>query len=988
MQRTSLSLFVALALGGSPGLPARAAGQAISPDPQSGPDAPAPVAAPAPQAGSTDQLPPPAPTDADPAGTDAPAAQRPPSDVTQMEAVVVQGTRASLQKSQAIKRNAPNVVDAISAEEVGKFPDANVAEALQRVAGIAIGRDTGGEGNKLSLRGLGPDFTATLFNGRRLASEDGTRAFNFDVLPSEMISSAEVNKSALAVLPEGGSAGTINIKTARPLDNPGTHFSGSLSRVTDDLTDVSKPKVTAVFSTTNRDETMGFLLGLHHYARTQQDQFFRQNWRILEGYPGANTSLTSNLGQNMLAYGAQAMPHSTNYGVNNNKRRRDGLNFAFDWKLNDDMTLRVDGMRTLLSGTARTTSFNVEPYLWLSRPADEVLVDDMDVDENGTVTRIHSRDLGSPRGEGDPGLLNNYSFHGPRDAVTDGYGANLEWRISDATTATLDAWYSTAVNDVLGKTEDILLSHFLAPGTVGTWINPGPLEPAYFEGIGNLRNPNGDPDPQQIGAGYSLKYGGRAEEKIAEVRADFETAFAEGALARLQYGLYRADNSKTNVSASSPYDPEDISCAYCGVMNQLPNWLFSGTTRVPDFLGGDAPLGPSEFLEYDAEAYWDLISSEEYLATLPDQDQADEIRRLLALYPGGYDAVIESGSYSRVKETVDAAYLAATFEGDLGSVPWSAVLGLRYVRTKVNSSGNVRPIVGFAPAPNDPDIEQVVRGEPVLTTRESSYDEWLPTLNLRFDLTDSVVVRAAAYRTLTRPLLGDLRVNDSYGGNSESGFTLSGGNPDLKPFIADNADLSLEWYINDSSYLAASAFYKRVDGFALLQEEQVEILGRPFTETRPVNAQAAYVHGYEASAQYVFDFLPALFDGLGAQVNYTWMDTNRPYDPVLGADQFTITGLSDTGNAILFYDKGPLSLRAAYNWRDRYNENSSNGTFVEPFATLDLSGSYAFNKHISVFFQAINVLDEQSVRWQGYQNRLTYVSRAAGYYAVGLRGVW
>lgn len=170
--------------------------------------------------------------------------------------IVVEGFKGSLTNSLNIKREADSIVDAISAEEVGKFPDNNVAEALQRITGVAIDR-AGGEGQFITVRGFGPQFNTVLVNGRTMATENAGREFSFDVLASEIIQTAEVYKSPIARLQEGGIGATVNIKTARPLDNPGTSFNISAQGEYNTLTEKVSPRVSALFSTTNAAETLG-----------------------------------------------------------------------------------------------------------------------------------------------------------------------------------------------------------------------------------------------------------------------------------------------------------------------------------------------------------------------------------------------------------------------------------------------------------------------------------------------------------------------------------------------------------------------------------------------------------------------------------------------------------------------------------------------------------------------------------------------------------
>jgi TonB-dependent receptor len=185
-----------------------------------------------------------------------------------IEEVVVTGKRSSLIKSLDRKRNATAVIDSISAEELGKFPDANVADSLSHISGVTVQRTRGGEGQYINIRGLGPDFSIVTLNNRILATDDDGRDFAFDVLPSEMIGGADVLKSPIAKNPEGSIGGSVNLRSARPFDNPGFHGSASLQGSYNDLSEENGYKFSGVVSNTFADETMGYLLGI---TRSSED---------------------------------------------------------------------------------------------------------------------------------------------------------------------------------------------------------------------------------------------------------------------------------------------------------------------------------------------------------------------------------------------------------------------------------------------------------------------------------------------------------------------------------------------------------------------------------------------------------------------------------------------------------------------------------------------------------------------------------------------
>jgi len=263
--------------------------------------------------------------------------QRGGGNASTLDTVQVTGVRSSLQKSQIIKQDFIGTVDAVSSEDVGKFPDQNVADALQRVPGVSVDR-SGGESRYITVRGFGPEFNTVLLNGRTMATEVAGREFSFDILPSELISAAEVQKTSIASSPEGSIGATVNIRTQRPLDNPGLHVSAAIAGTYSSMSKDTKPKVSGLISKTNADGTMGGLLSVVHYQRSHLGE-------------RATTSgwLTGDFGLNGIA-----LPRDLYYSVSREERTRTGINIAFDWHPNDTVKLGVDAMYSKYTNFSET----------------------------------------------------------------------------------------------------------------------------------------------------------------------------------------------------------------------------------------------------------------------------------------------------------------------------------------------------------------------------------------------------------------------------------------------------------------------------------------------------------------------------------------------------------------------------------------------------------------------------------------------------------
>ena len=264
-----------------------------------------------------------------------------------LEEVVVTGIRGSLSRARDIKRNATGIVDAISAEDIGKFPDQNVAESLQRVTGVAIDRN-GGEGQAITVRGLGPQFNTTLLNGRQIATDSGGREFNFDVLSADMISGASVYKSARANLQEGGIGATVNVTTRRPFDLPGLQVFASAKAGYEGLSEETRPSGTLLISNTFFDDRFGVLLSASHQKReTQINSLGTGGWR-------SNQTISNRRDGELFTN--VYFPRTWNQSVDQQKRTRDNANLVLQFAPNDDLSITLDGYLSRFEVDSLTTT--------------------------------------------------------------------------------------------------------------------------------------------------------------------------------------------------------------------------------------------------------------------------------------------------------------------------------------------------------------------------------------------------------------------------------------------------------------------------------------------------------------------------------------------------------------------------------------------------------------------------------------------------------
>jgi len=881
-----------------------------------------------------------------------------------LDTVQVTGVRSSLQKSQIIKQDFIGTVDAVSAEDVGKFPDQNVADALQRVPGVSVDR-SGGESRYITVRGFGPEFNTVTLNGRTLATENEGREFSFDILPSELISAAEVQKTSTANSPEGSIGATVNIRTQRPLDNPGLHVAAALSGVYDDTSENTKPKVSGLISQTNADGTFGALLSVVRYQRSHiNERAITGGW------------LTEDAGVNGIA-----IPRNLRYDVIREERTRTGVNTALDWHPSQTVKLGVDAMysKYRIGSDINSVGFWSDP--------DDII--DITADENNTATRFIRSDTGALGTD----HANFSGFGNARDASNKQVGVHLNWQPGEQTTLDVDGSWSKAENN--NAPQD---NYYVGLGARNIGVNPvWELNPGGFPSYSNLLSLT---DASNVRAHVVDRFGNMTSDEIGEFKANLTRSFYDGALARLQFGA----------SASTRTKEVDDSVK---IADELINGYAGYTARVPEeflkvFNAGNVAgsNGPTQWLTLDPEQYiawlatpaaWEQLAPGGALYDPDDvvdgKNRVQRIMEMLDRYGGGFNPIAWPLNDWKVREKNYAAFVQADFEGDWGQMPWQLNLGVRYIRTDLTSNAVSAQVEAITGNPGDP-TQAIVHftDPPVPLSKRSRYHDWLPSLNFRLNVRDDLILRVSASETLTRPTLTNLRASEEIVVRPPGPGTYTTGNADLKPYTSKNVDLGLEWYINDSSYLALAGFYKNVSHFVAMVTGPTTILDYPFMQTMPVNAESAIIKGAELSFQYTFDRLPSPFDGLGVQLNYTAVDSQQSFDPKIVSGQFAVVGLSDSGNLVIFYEKGRFGFRAAYNWREEYLADISGDqgepSTVNSYEQLDLSTSVKLNAHLSLFAEATNITGETESAWQRYRNRAHWRADNGRTMTLGIRGSW
>lgn len=881
--------------------------------------------------------------------------------------IVVTGIRSSLRSAASIKRNADSIVDAISSEDLGKFPDTNVAESLQRIPGVAIDRSNG-EGRFVTVRGFGPSFNTVLVNGRTFASDNQGREFSFDLLAAELISGAEVYKSSQARLQDGGIGATVNVKTPRPLDLNGfkavVSAKGQYERNSKKVT----PQAFALISDTFADGKLGLLASVSYQKRDGQTRYTQNR-----GYlPGVAVGPTANpLFTKVFA------PRNQDVGQDDQSRERIGITATGQYRPNDQLTFTVDGLYNQFNVNSRVQALGswFEPSSYTAAK----------IDSNRTITSL------TTNGNADLIQTSNNRF-----VKTYAVGGNIEWKPNSNLTVKADVSWSRATDSAGGR------NYFTVIGIPSTYS----FEQATGNGFPSTLNYSANLTNAALGRSHiALRQGNSEAERVLEYKLDTEWKSDGGVLDAVRFGLINTNRSKNSQTIQT--DPNTL-CLYCGYNEGASAALLSPLTlRAP---GGSGNV-PTQILGYDANAYFAFLESPAQAAA---RDQARGLppgtTAALLARTNGFAAAVQPNSFA-VSERVYAGYLEADFKGDLGSMPWVLNIGARYVHTELTASGRQLQLTDLLSVPNDPTIYQAVfanGGAPQATAQRSSYDYLLPNLNIKVNLTDKIIARFSASRTLTRPQIRDLAPRTNFDVTRPASLDASGGNPSLRPYTSNNFDLSFEWYPTSTTMLSAAVYFKSIDNFIVQTRsaEQFAIANAsnlpigngitgPNTATfnvrRPRNAQNASVRGIELNVVHTFDYLPAPFDGLGASVNATFVDSNAAFDVTSTSTSFALEGLGNSYNITGFYEKNGFAARVAYNRRGRFLEylvtpgQGGDPVFRRPFDQVDVRVSYDITKSAQIFAEGTNVTNAKNVTTGRFDNQvLDYVDTGARY-AAGVR---
>ena len=862
--------------------------------------------------------------------TGAAEAQAADADEELVEEIIVTGIRGSLQRSLERKRNADHFVDAITAEDIGAFPDQNLAESLQRVSGVAIDRKSG-EGAFVSVRGLGPQFVQTTVHGRVSASNvapgdfDGmgsnntkSRAVGFHAFQSGLVQAVEVHKSPRADHVEGGLGGFVDIQPRRPLELGKRHAAFSFDSTRNELANDTAPGVFAMYSDVLTDN-LGFMMS----AQWDNRVFRTDN---LQGW--SHVFRTVNV--DGVEIGSGYYPQQLNAELHTTDRDRLNVSSSVQWQPSDSLDVTFDVLYT-------NNKTNETDY-WRDyrvRQGNTRITEAEFIEDNGTIifTKISTT----------AGLfLSNQTE--TVEAENLNLGVNLKFQATDNLSVNFDA----SVSDTEAP---IFLSGALMRNTSTqmTW-----------EKYGSGRLPSitsADPitDPDWYHVVWSSKAGHLVDDRSSQWRVDVTYEFDGDWLDTIQIGArtYRQDRrDRSRYLGTATWRGEPISAHGGGVAHPVEGDFLSG-------LGMNFPANtPAPNLSFLANALETVPAS----ALMPWQMHTAESQ---ANFP---DFSLPFNEDLNHDDDGNAIYAMLTFAGELGDTPYTGNFGVRYVDNNTGSVGEITEPIHIDYS--DPSSPQIITSPPTFTEIAHAYTEILPALNLRFDPTDDIVVRVAAARVMTRPRFLDLSPRLTVQANSR---TMRGGNGTLDPTTAVQFDLSVEWYFDDYSIASVGFFTKEIEAFVQQEQTPTPWPGIIDPETnqplvliafRPLNTGKSGLVGTELAFQRTLaGLLPAPWDGLGIIANYTYINSGSDFENELTGAAYGISGLSEnTINFTLFYEKGRWSGRVSYNYRDDFNDSIADGQghpkFVDAYEQWDASFGYDVSDNISIMLEGINLTDE------------------------------
>lgn len=859
----------------------------------------------------------------------------------EVEEILVTGFKASLQNSLDMKRNSESLVEAVSAEDIGKLPDRSIAESLARLPGLTTQR-VNGRAQIISIRGMGPDFNTTLLNGRQQVNTGDNRSVEFDQYPSEFITAATVYKTPDSSVVGQGIGGTVNLETVKPLKYGKRAIVGSVSYEENSIealnSDVANDGGRASISYIDQfaDDTFGVALAFSHMDSPTQVQHFN-SW----GYP-------TNDNGDFIIGGAKPFVQSITV-------KRDSYMGAFEYTPNENFTTSLDVFYSEFEEDNVKRGIEI-PLQWSSaqlQPGYTV--------EDGVISAGQFKNVnGVIRSDGE--------F---READVYAVGWNTQFAMGDEWTGEVDISTSKAkredeiIENYSGQTAGPDTLNFVRTDEGYTFTSAIGLDYSNAEQVrlGNLQSWGGS-----WVAGNQQGYYKRPniDDELTQYRFSGEREIELGIFNSVELGA----NYDTRTKDKSTFPEFFLDFGYeADGVTPVTGRALPGKTILTDlsFLGFQSIVSYDPIAAFNNPSVYRKISGDER------SDVADKAWT--------------------VSEDITTLFVKTGIDTELGSVPVTGNLGLQWVHSDQSSQGLAA--TGQNPPGQTPTYVAVELDE------GTSYDDFLPSLNLSFNLTDADKVRVGLARTLTRTRMDDLRASSAFGLSTQSEklnetsnilnspWSATAGNPTLKPWISDNADLSYEHYLEDGiGYFSGAVFYKELKSFVYNQSEVIDFTGFPYDPalapkmflglgTIPVNGDGGKVQGLEFSLSLTGEILSESLApfGLLFASSYTESDIETQFD------NSRLPGLSKNVHGVtFFFEQAGFSARVSGNYRSDFLgelagfDARRNQKVVDATETIDAQISYAFEDGaldgLTVSLEGINLTDEPLVTYQGGNKNL------------------
>jgi iron complex outermembrane recepter protein len=879
---------------------------------------------------------------------------------TPVATVKVTGIRKGIEAAISIKKNSTSIVEAISAEDIGKLPDQSVAESISRLPGVSAQRGrSSGKASDISVRGLSPSFNGTLLNGREMASTGNARSPEFDLFPAELMGSVVIYKTPDASVIGQGLASTIDLRTVQPLDfgKRTVAVSYKKSRLgvkqRDGLPEGDGDRYTLSYIDNFANRTFGVAIGLTRYEEAGGGQSKFNSWGTADmSYNGATVKA----------------PNGFGYDTEQNMHNRDGAFASLQFRPNKNFKSTVDLFYSAGETGLKKTGFeagvagNAGGKYELPHVLSSATVSN-GVATSGTITNWK-------------GVVRNH-YEGAKDDLKT-VGWNNELKIGDWTTVADLTWskatklgsrYETTAGTLPNQQDTLAFSGFNGANVTEVKYTPGlnysDRNAVFLTDTMGWSGGAASPQAGYLGQPY-------VEDEVKAIRLSAKTNVEWGPVVATTYGFNHTARDKQRTGQDGRLM----------IIGGNPN----GSAPVPGT--AIAPAGASGFNVVS----WDPRGSLGTVYELAQKVDADILNK-----------------WWDVKERVSTAYVMGDLGGELFGLPYRGNVGVQAIHTDQTGggyqvdSGNCK---GNTPA-----------GCPgVRVTDSDKFWDVLPSLNLSFDLKNEQMVRLGMAKVVSRANLDDLRAGQNVTLSNQQGvsvLTSSGGNPHLKPFRAKAFDLSYEKYFGNKGYVSAALFYKKLDTYIFRMARDYDFASTISPETtlppggstmgrftQPQNGDGGNLHGFELAVNLPFSMITPYLDGFGAMVNHsdTKSSINLPEDgfPNVNGDPITIPlpGLSrKVTNLRLYYEKNGFQIAAAARKRSNFLgqvsdfQDNAQLTFIKGETIVDLQASYEIQsgwlKGTSLFVQAQNWNNAPYLEYTADENNPTYRSDYGRTYHFG-----